>query len=150
MFIFLFSAINSVAQGNAGGMIMTNSNLSSLSGGAMTGGGLVVNNLKQSSMPPGQMMGGMGNQGQNPNLMMHPGNMQNGPMVNPNRMAQMQLGQQGHMGPRVAGSHILVTPRMQGPPNMQLGKCFSIYIHKQRILILLIPNIELFEIKFYS
>lgn len=110
-----------MAQGNAGGMIMTNSNLGGLSGGAMTGGGLVVNNLNKASLPPGQLMGGMGNQGQGPNLLMHhPGNMQNGPMLNPNRVAQMQMGPQGHLGPRGPASHILVTPRMQGP-NMQLG-----------------------------
>lgn len=121
MFIIII-AINSVAQGNAGGMIMTNSNLGGLGGGGMTGGGLVINNMKQTALPPNQLMGGMVNQGQGPNMHHpgHPGGMLNGPMMNPNRVAQPT-----HMGPRVPGPHIMNAPRMQ-PPKMQIGT----YINK--------------------
>uniref|UniRef100_A0A1B0DMU5 Uncharacterized protein n=2 Tax=Phlebotomus papatasi TaxID=29031 RepID=A0A1B0DMU5_PHLPP len=121
-------AMNSVSQGNAGGMIMSNSNLSGLGGsGGMSGGGLVVNNLKQQALGGaggmlGGPMGGGGGQAQQGQAIHHPGHpgMQNGPLMGTPTgrvVAMQQQNPQGHMaGPR--GPH-LIGPRMQAP-NMAL------------------------------
>ncbi|XP_059616198.1 protein cbp-1-like [Phlebotomus argentipes] len=120
-------AMNSVSQGSAGGMIMSNS-LSGLGGnGGMSGGGLVVNNLKQQQALGaaggmlGGPMGGGGGQGQAIHHPGHPG-MQNGPLMPGRVVAMQQPNPQGHMtGPR--GPH-LIGPRMQ-TPNMALGNNIS-------------------------
>lgn len=108
-------------------MIMTNSSIGGLGGGAMTGGGLVVNNLTKQSLSSGPLMSGPVNQQQQQN-MHHPGHpaggMQNGPIMNvAGRVAAMQQNQH-NMVPRGPGPHLMGGPRMQAP-NMQIGKfCF--------------------------
>lgn len=133
-----FAAMNSVSQGNAGGMIMSNSNLSGLGGsGGMSGGGLVVNNLKQQALGGaggmlGGPMGGGGGQAQQGQAIHHPGHpgMQNGPLMGTPTgrvVAMQQQNPQGHMaGPR--GPH-LIGPRMQAP-NMALGESFISFFFK--------------------
>lgn len=99
---------------------MTNSSIGGLGGGAMAGGGLVVNSLKQQqTLTPNVLMSGPVNQSQGPNMhhITHP--LQNGPLMNSNRVPQMPQNQQGHMGPRVPGQHIMGGPRMQNP-NLQI------------------------------
>ena len=99
--------INSIAQSNAGGMIITNS-IGGLSGGVMTGGMMVNNNALKQQLGNPQMMGNQGNPGLHHQV--HPGGMPNGPLMNP------RVGQ--HMV-RAPGPHMMA-PRMQGQ-NMPMG-----------------------------
>lgn len=103
--------MNSIAQGNVGNMILTNSNMGM--GGAMSSGGLVSNTLKQqigTSPLLGAVQSNQGNQGLHHGS--HQVGLQNGPIMG---VAVGQIVRQQHIvrgpNPHLMGSG----PRMQSP-----------------------------------
>lgn len=114
--------MNSIAQGNVGNMIITNSNMGNM-GGAMTSGGMVANTLKQ-QINTGSLLGpgipaGQSNQGMHHGG--HQAGLQNGPIMGTVGVAVPRMVGQQHMV-RAPNPHLMGSgPRMQNP-NLPLGK----------------------------
>lgn len=117
----IIAGMNSIAQGNVGNMIITNSNMGNMAGAMASG--LVSNNLKQ-QIGAGPIMGPGVQTGQSNPALHHGGHqpgMQNGPIMNAVGVAVGRMVTQPHLvrGPHIMGSG----PRMQ-TPNIPLGKIF--------------------------
>lgn len=130
-----FAGMNTIAQGNMGNMVLTNSGMGGMGAGMIKQqigsgpGGMMNAGPGVGPVGPGNMgPGGVGgpNQGMHMGGPGHPQVMQNGPMMRMVGQQHMIRGPNPHLmsgnGPGGVGGG----PRMQNP-NMQMGKFFMLF-----------------------